>query len=88
MIAAVLLMCMTLYLVCGFLFAIPFALVGVAKVDPHAIHGSFGFRVLIIPGAMVLWPLLLERWARGIRCPPEESNAHRRLVPALSRRSR
>ena len=41
------------------------------------------FRViglLIIPGTMALWPLLLRRWLRGVRSPPEECNAHRRAA--------
>jgi hypothetical protein len=77
MIAAVFLVTLGAYLACGLIFAIPFALVGAKKVDPHAQHGSWGFRVLIIPGAMALWPLLLRRWVSGVSEPPEERNAHR-----------
>ena len=80
MIAAVFLILLGAYLVCGLLFAIPFVLVGVGKIDPHAAHGKWGFRLLIIPGAMVFWPLLLRRWLGGIHEPPEECNAHRRLA--------
>jgi hypothetical protein len=80
MIAAVFLILIGVYLGCGFLFAIPFALVGVKKIDPHAVHGSWGFRLLIIPGTMVFWPLLLRRWVGGIHEPPEERSAHRRLA--------
>ena len=65
------------YLACGFLFAIPFALVGVKRIDPHAAHGTWGFRLLIIPGTVFLWPLLAKRWLSGAHEPPEESNAHR-----------
>jgi len=77
MIAATFLILMGAYLACGLVFAVPFALVGVKQIDPHAAHGSWGFRLLIIPGTMALWPLLLRRWATGVRAPPEESNAHR-----------
>ena len=66
-----------IYLLCGLLFAIPFTLAGVKKIDPHASHGSWGFRVLIIPGTMFLWPLLARRWWGGAHEPPEEQNAHR-----------
>ena len=66
-----------LYLSSGLVFAIPFVLVGVGRVDPHAAHGSWGFRVLIIPGTMFFWPLLARRWLRGIAHPPGERNAHR-----------
>ena len=80
MIAATFLLVLGVYLVCGLVFAIPFALVGVKWVDPHAAHGSWGFRLLIIPGTMALWPLLLRRWATGSEEPPEECNAHRRAA--------
>lgn len=65
------------YLAAGLLFAVPFVLTGVKRIDPHAAHGSWGFRVLIIPGTMFLWPLLARRWLRGVHEPPEERNAHR-----------
>ena len=77
MIAAISLMLFGAYLACGFLFALPFAFLGVRKIDPHAAHGSWGFRLLIIPGTTALWPLLLLRWIRGIHEPPEECTAHR-----------
>jgi membrane protein implicated in regulation of membrane protease activity len=79
MIAAVFLI-FGFYLACGLLFAIPFALTGVKKIDPHAAHGSWGFRLLIIPGTVVFWPLLLRRWLKGISEPPEERNAHRQAA--------
>lgn len=77
MIAETLLIAAEIYLLCGLVFAIPFVLVGVAKIDPHAEHGSWGFRLLIVPGTMFLWPLLARRWLGGHRQPPEEHNAHR-----------
>ena len=80
--AAIFLIALGAYLACGLLFAIPFALVGVRRIDPHAAHGSWGFRFLIIPGTLALWPLLLKRWASGVNEPPEEHNAHRRLAPS------
>ena len=80
MIAAVFLILLGAYLACGLVFAILFALVGVKKIDPHAAHGSWGFRLLVIPGTMAFWPLLLRRWATGTKEPPEECNAHRRAA--------
>jgi hypothetical protein len=72
MIAAVLLILLGLYLAGGLLFAVPFVLLGVKKIDPHAMQGTWGFRLLIIPGAAVFWPLLLRRWLTGVPAPPEE----------------
>ncbi len=66
-----------LYLAVGVLFAIPFAWKGAGRLDPHAIHASWGFRLLILPGATFLWPLLARRWLRGDRTPPTEHTAHR-----------
>jgi hypothetical protein len=85
MIPAAFLILLAAYFACGMVFAIPFALIGVKKIDPHATHGSWGFRVLILPGTMALWPLLLTRWARGFHEPPDECNAHRRLTATAGR---
>jgi Na+-driven multidrug efflux pump len=51
-----------IYLAIGFLFVIPFVIKGAQKVDEGAHGGSIGFRIIIIPGTMVFWPLLLKRW--------------------------
>jgi hypothetical protein len=80
MIAAAFFILLGAYLACGLVFAVPFVLAGVKKIDRHAVRGSWGFRLLIIPGTMAFWPLLLRRWARGIHEPPEESNSHRRAA--------
>jgi hypothetical protein len=77
MIAAYLLILIGVYLLCGLVFAVPFAIVGVGKIDPHAAHGTWGFRLLIIPGTILLWPMLALRWLKGVHEPPEERNAHR-----------
>lgn len=87
MIAELLFLAAGIYLLCGLFFAIPFVLVGVAKIDPHAAHGSWGFRLLIIPGTMFFWPLLARRWMTGNHEPPEERNAHRCAAKASVRDS-
>jgi hypothetical protein len=77
MITQFLLLLLLFYLPGGLVFAIPFVVIGVGKIDPHAAHGSWGFRVLIIPGTILLWPLLASRWLSGSHEPPEERNSHR-----------
>jgi hypothetical protein len=77
MIATLFLSFFGLYLACGFLFAVPFVLLGVGRIDPHATHGSWGFRVLIVPGSVLLWPLLAKRWAQGMHEPPAEKTPHK-----------
>jgi hypothetical protein len=50
------------YLLAGVVFAIFFLLKGIEKVD-EAAHGSgWGFRLIIFPGTVALWPLLLKKW--------------------------
>ena len=77
MIAAYFLILMGAYLLCGLAFAVPFVLAGAGRIDPHAAHGTWGFRLLITPGTILLWPLLARRWLKGVHEPPEERNAHR-----------
>lgn len=84
MIAAAFLIALGLYLACGLVFAGPFVWLGVHKIDPHAAQGTWGFRLLIVPGTMVFWPLLLRRWCNGTITPPVETNAHRVAVTATA----
>lgn len=53
------------YALLGVVFAVPFVLKGAARLDPDAVEGTWGFRVLIFPGTAALWPLLLVRWLRA-----------------------
>ena len=62
----------------GLVFAIPFVAVGAGRVDPSAREGTWGFRILIFPGSVAFWPLLLKRWMGGGSPPPVESNPHRK----------
>jgi hypothetical protein len=51
-----------IYLGCGFVFAIPFVLKGANKIDEGAEGATWGFRLIIIPATIVLWPVLLRKW--------------------------
>jgi len=64
-----------LYLVLGVLFGVPFVVRGIGRIDPVARHGTWGFRLLVLPGSIALWPWLAWRLARGVM--PREHNAHR-----------
>jgi hypothetical protein len=55
------------YLLFGLLFAILFVIKGVDKVDKGAHGGSIGFRIIIIPGVMAFWPLLLQKWLQALK---------------------
>jgi len=65
-----------LYLALGLIFAVPFVLRGVSRIDPVATKGTWGFRLIILPGVVAIWPVLLRRWLTGSP-PPDERNAHR-----------
>jgi membrane protein implicated in regulation of membrane protease activity len=65
-----------LYLGVGMLFAVAFVVFGVGRIDPAAVKGTVGFRILILPGSALLWPLLARRWASRRRTPPAQHDAH------------
>jgi tetrahydromethanopterin S-methyltransferase subunit E len=49
----------------GLAFAIPFLIFWSGWLDPGAKTGSFGFRLMILPGVVALWPLLVVKTFRG-----------------------
>ena len=61
----IILVAAVIYLVFGLLFAILFVWKGAEKIDEGAHGGSIGFRIIIIPGTMVFWPLLLIKWLKA-----------------------
>jgi len=69
---------LTAYTALGVLFALPFVTAGVQRIDSQAKGSGLGFRVLIFPGTVAFWPLLLHRWMRGGPDPAVEQNSHRR----------
>jgi hypothetical protein len=70
----------SLYASAGLCFAVPFLTVGITRIDPLGGGSSLGFRLLILPGILVFWPLLAARWVAGSISPPVETNAHRRAA--------
>lgn len=57
--------CVGAYGLAGFVFAIAFVLRGAARVDHAAESSPWSFRIVILPGAVALWPLLLVKWIRA-----------------------
>lgn len=51
----------TCYGVIGAAVAVAFLLIGIDRVDESA-RGVYAFRPLLIPGLVLLWPLVLVRW--------------------------
>ncbi len=62
------------YLRIGAGVAIVFALI-VGRVEPSARGGSILFRLAILPGAALLWPLVLARSVRALVRPPAKEHA-------------
>lgn len=58
----IILMFTLVYLLLGSLFAIFFLISGVEKIDPAAHRSGLGFRLIIFPGTVALWPILLKKW--------------------------
>lgn len=64
------------YLLAGIAFTPPFVIRGAGRIDPAARGATWGFRLILVPGVIALWPLLARRWLAGA-APPRERNAHR-----------
>ncbi len=54
----------------GLAVAAMFLLFGVDRVEPSA-RGAYAFRPLVLPGIVLLWPLVLWRWIALERAGPE-----------------
>lgn len=82
MIASVINHVAALWGVIGLIFASWFVAFGLYRVDANTSRAGLGFRLMILPGAAALWPLLLWRCLRGPRDGAPERNAHRRATEA------
>lgn len=49
------------YAMAGVVVAAAFLLFGIGRISPEA-SGSYLFRLLVLPGVVGLWPLVLWRW--------------------------
>ena len=56
-----------LYIAIGFVFALYFVTLGVARIDPAAQRAPWGFRLIIFPGTIALWPVMLLKLFGGGR---------------------
>lgn len=63
--AHIILAALALYMGAGIVVAVLMLAGGIGRVDPTA-HGSpLGFRLIVTPGVIALWPWALWRWARS-----------------------
>jgi hypothetical protein len=63
--ATALLAGLAVYLAAGLAVGVAFVVSGVTAVQPAPV--TAGARVLLLPGAVVLWPVVLSRWLRSGR---------------------
>jgi hypothetical protein len=77
--------------VVGLTVAAVFLLWGIDRIDPAA-RGAIAFRPLLVPGIVLLWPLVLWRWRALARAPetagrfdrPAPASLHRRIWTVLA----
>ncbi|MGB0563926.1 MAG: hypothetical protein ACPGVO_19325 [Spirulinaceae cyanobacterium] len=67
------------YVIAGLIFTVPFVIFGIHRVDPNVKGWSILFRILIVPGMLIFWPLFAVRLVRG-KTTPTERTAHRRAA--------
>jgi len=73
------------YAALGLAFAAVFAARGAARLDGAVRGASLGFRLLLVPGSVALWPLLLRRWIGAGRRDERPQNAHDRAAERAAR---
>ena len=78
---------LTIYALVGVVFALAFVWRGIGRIDSVAAEGTLGFKILVFPGCVALWPLLAARWMSGAQAPPDENNPHRRAARPRSNSS-
>jgi hypothetical protein len=66
-VVCIILVTAAIYLVAGFAFAIAFVTKGVGKIDEGTHGAGWGFRLIIIPGSIVFWPVLLRKWLATVK---------------------
>jgi hypothetical protein len=63
--AAALFSVFTLYFAIGIVVGLAFVLFGVTHAFSHPTPVSAGARIVLLPGSVLLWPLVLCRWLKS-----------------------
>lgn len=63
------------YLMVGICFLPFYYSKGIKMVDEGVKGSSFGFYIIIIPGVIVFWPILLRQWIKIYKAPKNEQAA-------------
>jgi len=65
LITTVFLIAIAVYLFAGIVFTIFFQAKGLSKIDEGVHRSSWGFRIIIIPGCIIFWPVLFKKWVNA-----------------------
>jgi hypothetical protein len=63
--AVIILDVIALYVLAGAVTALAFVTFGISRVLPFGTPVTLGARVLLVPGAVILWPCVLRRWVKA-----------------------
>jgi len=58
----IILLISAIYLLIGILFSIIFLSIGIKVMDEGAHGTGIGFKLIILPGCIIFWPVLLRKW--------------------------
>jgi len=58
-------MAFVLYLVIGLVCAFPIMRWGLPHIDHTVRDSTIGFKLIALPGCIVLWPVMLIKWGRA-----------------------
>lgn len=67
LVAETILLIVLIYTCCGLAIGVPLVLWGVRQVDAAAQGTSLVFRLLLLPGTVAFWPLMLKKWLDVLR---------------------
>ncbi len=65
------------YLAAGITVALAIVSIGFERIDAETKGAGLGFRLVVFPGVVALWPLLLKRMVTGGGEPPTQKDPHR-----------
>jgi len=58
----ILLVTVGIYLVIGLIFYVALSIKGFDKIDPGTRNSGIGFKLILVPGILVFWPILWKKW--------------------------
>ena len=65
----ILLMVVYLYVLIGIVTAVAFVISGASRMFAHPVTVTIPARILLLPGATILWPYVLVRWLGAEKTP-------------------